>query len=120
MKVSVIGFGASPLGDVYGEIVPAESQRAVRSAIEAGINFFDVSPYYGRTLAESRLGEALHGVRQQIFLATKCGRYDVTVFDFSRKRITAGLEESLSRLRTDYVDLLQVHDIEFGAYSDSK
>ena len=83
-------------------------------AIERGINFFDVSPYYGRTLAEQRLGAALSGKRDKVVLATKCGRYDTNYFDFSAARITASVEESLGRLRTDYVDILHAHDIEFG------
>jgi L-galactose dehydrogenase len=83
-------------------------------AVDQGINYFDVSPYYGLTLAESRLGEALEGRRDKVVLATKCGRYGGSEFDFSAAKITAGFEESLARLRTDYVDLLQAHDVEFG------
>ena len=109
-----MGFGASPLGNVFGEADPAEGIRAVHLAIDEEINFFDVSPYYGLTLAETRLGEALEGRRQSICLSTKCGRYGARHFDFSAKRIRQGLEESLTRLRTDYVDLLFAHDVEFG------
>src|SRR5580700_11413932 len=75
LLVSEIGFGASPLGNEFRETDPAEGVRAVHAAIERGINFFDVSPYYGRTLAEERLGIALEGKREQVILATKCGRY---------------------------------------------
>jgi L-galactose dehydrogenase len=114
LKVSLLGFGASPLGDAFGRTDPAEGKLAVHMAIDHGINFFDVSPYYGLTLAEERLGEALVGRRDQVVLATKCGRYGVNEFDFSPKRITASLDESLKRLKTDYVDLLQAHDVEFG------
>jgi L-galactose dehydrogenase len=114
LKVSVIGFGASPLGDVFGTTDPAEGKRAVHLAIDEGINFFDVSPYYGITLAEERLGSALDGRRSKVILATKCGRYGEAVFDFSAARVTKSLDESLQRLRTDYVDLLQAHDVEFG------
>ena len=115
LDVSIIGFGASPLGDVFSITEPAEGMRAVHQAIEHGINFFDVSPYYGATLAERRLGEALAGKRQQVILATKCGRYGPAEFDFSERRITSGVDESLARLQTDYLDLLQVHDVEFGS-----
>lgn len=111
--VSEVGFGASPLGNEFRETDPAEGVRAVHAAIDRGINFFDVSPYYGRTLAEERLGIALQGKRPQIILATKCGRYDVASFDFSAARLRASIDESLRRLRTDYVDLLQAHDVEF-------
>jgi L-galactose dehydrogenase len=55
LQVSIVGYGASPLGQEYGSIDPAEGQRAVHYAIERGINYFDVAPYYGRTLAETRL-----------------------------------------------------------------
>jgi L-galactose dehydrogenase len=114
LNVSVIGFGGSPLGNEFGAVDPAEGKRAVDAAIEHGINFFDVAPYYGRTLAEERLGAALEGKRDKVVLATKIGRYDVTAFDFSAKRVRSSVEESLRRLRTDYVDLLTAHDIEFG------
>jgi L-galactose dehydrogenase len=114
LEVSVVGFGASPLGDVFRKTEPAERNGSVHLAVERGINFFDVSPYYGLTLAEARLGEALEGRRDKVVLATKCGRYGGSEFDFSAKTITAGLEDSLKRLRTDYVDLLQAHDVEFG------
>jgi L-galactose dehydrogenase len=113
-NVSVIGFGASPLGNEFGVLDAGEGERAVHAAIEHGINFFDVAPYYGRTLAEERLGTALQGKRDKIVLATKIGRYDVDVFDFSAKRVRTSVEESLRRLRTDYVDILTAHDIEFG------
>ena len=117
LGVSVLGFGASPLGDVFRKTEPAERNAAVHFAVDSGINYFDVSPYYGITLAEARLGEALEGRRDKVVLATKCGRYGGDEFDFSAGRITAEFEESLKRLRTDYVDLLQAHDVEFGQVS---
>jgi L-galactose dehydrogenase len=114
LDVSLLGFGASPLGDVFSPTNPEEGERAVHHALDRGVNFFDVSPYYGLTLAEERLGGALSGRRNSVILATKCGRYGTNSFDFSARAITDSLEDSLRRLRTDYVDLLQVHDIEFG------
>jgi L-galactose dehydrogenase len=117
LEVSALGFGASPLGDVFGGIAPDEGARAVHCAIDNGINFFDVSPYYGRTLAEARLGKALEGKRDRVVLATKCGRYDDDHFDFSARRVAASVDESLQRLRTDYLDLIQAHDIEFADFS---
>jgi L-galactose dehydrogenase len=86
----------------------------VQYAIDCGINFFDVSPYYGETLAEQRLGDALAGRRNDVVLATKCGRYGSNHFDFSAATVTREFEASLRRLKTDSVDLLQVHDVEFG------
>jgi len=114
LEISILGFGASPLGNEFGAIDIAEGERAVHFAIDSGINYFDVAPYYGRTLAEGRLGKALEGRRERIVLATKCCRYDVNGFDFSARRVKADIDGSLQRLRADYVDLLQIHDIEFG------
>ena len=111
--ISVLGFGASPLGNVFDICDEQEGIDTVHYAIDHGVNFFDVSPFYGITLAETRLGKALLGKRKNIFLATKCGRYDLRAFDFSAKRIMASIDESLQRLQTDYVDLFQLHDIEF-------
>jgi L-galactose dehydrogenase len=115
LTISVIGFGASPLGNVFGLSDPDEGARAVHFAIDEGINFFDVSPYYGQTLAEERLGQALLGKRERVVLSSKCGRYGVEEFDFSAKRVRTSVEDSLKRLHTDYLDLLQVHDVEFGS-----
>ena len=117
LETSVIGFGAATLGDEYGTLDPAEGARAVAAAIDHGINLFDVSPYYGRTLAESRLGAYLQGMRHRVLLATKVGRYDRTPpegFDFSAARVVRSVEESLGRLRTDVIDLFLAHDIEFA------
>ena len=104
LNVSVIGYGASPLGNAFGEVAPQQGIAAVHRAIDQGINLFDVSPYYGLTLAETRLGEALERHRERVILMTKCGRYGMNEFDFSRKRIRRSVEESLARLRTDHVD----------------
>ncbi|MHC4620652.1 MAG: aldo/keto reductase [Planctomycetota bacterium] len=114
MEISIIGYGASPLGNVFGQTDEAEGIRAVHYAIDHGINYFDVAPMYGVTLAETRLGKALKGKREKIFLATKCCRYDIDKFDFSTKRVLESIDESLKRLQTDHVDVYQVHDIEFG------
>ncbi len=113
LEVSVLGYGASPLGNEFEEIDVAEGERAVHMAIDRGINFFDTSPYYGRTLSEERLGRALGNRRKNVVLATKCGRYDIDRFDFSAGRVRSSIDESLRRLRTDYIDIYQMHDIEF-------
>jgi L-galactose dehydrogenase len=113
LNLSIIGFGTATLGDIFGTIDPAEGIRAVHMAVDNGINFFDSSPYYGITLAETRLGEALEGRRDRVILSTKCGRYGADQFDFSAQRVIASMDESLRRLRTDYVDLFLAHDIEF-------
>ncbi len=115
LQVSALSYGASPLGGVFGEIDEAEGVACVRRALELGINFIDVSPYYGLTRAEAVLGRALRGVpRDAYHLATKVGRYGEDAFDFSAERVTRSVDESLARLGVEYVDLIQCHDIEFG------
>jgi L-galactose dehydrogenase len=114
IAVSVIGFGGSPLGNLFGGVPVIDDATLVGTAIDCGINFFDVSPYYGLGLAEERLGAALGSHRNEVILATKCGRYGADSFDFSAATITERLEDSLRRLRTDAVDILQAHDVEFG------
>ncbi|GIV79647.1 MAG: oxidoreductase [Litorilinea sp.] len=115
LRVSVLSYGASPLGSVFREVDEAEGIRAVHTALDLGINFIDVSPYYGLTRAETVLGKALRGIpRTQYVLATKVGRYGDQEFDFSAARVTASVEESLRRLNVPYIDLIQCHDIEFG------
>jgi aryl-alcohol dehydrogenase-like predicted oxidoreductase len=114
LDVSVLSFGASSLGSVFRETDERESIRAVHAALDAGINYIDVSPYYGLTKAETVLGKAIRDIpRDRFLLSTKAGRYGTDVFDFSYNRILSSLEESLTRLRTDYVDMLFLHDIEF-------
>ena len=112
--VSALGFGAAPLGGEYGDLDDGSAVRTVRRALDSGITVFDTSPYYGRTLSEARLGQALEGRRDDVFLITKCGRYDTDVFDFSPARVEASVGQSLERLRTDHLDLLIAHDVEFG------
>ncbi len=116
LKVSRLSFGGSSLGGVFREVDEREAIRTVFTAIDLGINFIDCSPFYGITRAETVLGKALKEIpRDDFYLATKVGRYGDAEFDFSAKRVTASVDESLRRLRIDYIDLIQCHDIEFGS-----
>ena len=115
LNVSVLGFGASSLGGVFRATDDNEGIRTVHAALDLGINFIDVSPYYGKTRAETVLGRALKGVpRDRYILATKVGQYDDGVFDFSAGRVARSLDESCARLGVDYFDLVHCHDIEFA------
>lgn len=114
LNISVLGFGVSPVGNVFEAVEESEAINALHYGIDNGINYFDVAPFYGDTLAETRLGKALRGRRQDVILATKCCRY-IDHFDFSYNRVIKGIDESLQRLQTDYVDVFQLHDIEFGS-----
>lgn len=114
LEVPVLSFGASSLGSVFRDIDRGEGVRTVHAAVDAGMNYIDVSPYYGLTKAESVLGEAIRSLPRSSFtLSTKAGRYGENAFDFSRKRIHDSVQESLDRLHTDYIDILFLHDIEF-------
>ncbi len=116
LDVSILSFGASSLGGVFRATDDSESIRTVHAALDLGINFIDVSPYYGATRAETVLGRALRGVaRDRYHLATKVGQYGEGEFDFSAARVTRSLDESCTRLGVDYVDLLQCHDVEFAS-----
>lgn len=115
LHVSLLSYGASPLGSVFRDIDEADGIRTVHEALDLGINLIDVSPYYGLTKAETVLGKALASIpRDQVVLSTKAGRYGDDRFDFSAERITRSVEESMRRLNVDYIDILHLHDIEFG------
>lgn len=116
LEVSSLSYGASSLGSVFRAIDENEGIKTVHTALDLGLNFIDVSPFYGLTKAETVLGKALKSVaRDRYYLATKVGRYGAAEFDFSAARVTASIDESLARLGVDYIDLIQCHDIEFGS-----
>jgi aryl-alcohol dehydrogenase-like predicted oxidoreductase len=118
MKVSALSFGASSLGGVFHDIKEKAGIEAVFAAIEAGMNFIDVSPYYGHYKAETVFGKALPEIpRDKYYLSTKVGRYGkdgVNTWDYSAKRATESVYESMERLHVDHIDLINVHDIEFA------
>jgi L-galactose dehydrogenase len=117
LDVSILSYGASSLGSVFRDIRENEGIRTVHTAVDRGINLIDVSPYYGLTKAETVLGKAIAEIpRDKFILSTKTGRFGLDDFDFSGERIEKSLEESLKRLQTDYVDILLLHDIEFGSF----
>ena len=119
MKISNLSFGASSLGSVFRDTNEKESFEAVEAAVDGGINFIDVSPYYGHYKAETVLGKALRNIpRDKYFLSTKVGRYGkdgVNTWDYSARRVTDSVYESMERLGIDFIDLINVHDIEFQA-----
>lgn len=118
MKVSALSFGASSLGSVFRETKESEAVAAVHTAVEGGMNFIDVSPYYGHYKAETVLGKALREIqRDKYYLSTKVGRYGqdgVNTWDYSARRATESVYESMERLGVDHIDLINVHDIEFA------
>ena len=115
--ISALALGAASLGSVYSEVSQQNADMTVRTALELGVNFIDVAPYYGLTKAEAALGHALQGMpRDSYVLATKIGRYGDKDWDFSREATLRSLDSSLGRLKSGRIDVLQCHDIEMGDY----
>jgi aryl-alcohol dehydrogenase-like predicted oxidoreductase len=114
LNVPILSFGASSLGAEFRSVTLDEALGSVRVALECGLNLIDTSPFYGRGMSEVLLGLALKGIpRDQYLLCTKLGRYDLTHFDFSARRVAESVDVSLHRLGTDHLDIVLCHDIEF-------
>ncbi len=105
MKVANLAFGASSLGGVFHDVKEQEAIEAVYTAVDGGLNFIDVSPYYGHYKAETVLGKALKNIdRSRYYLSTKVGRYGengVNTWDYSAKRAKESVYESMERLNID-------------------
>lgn len=118
MTVSELSFGASSLGGVFHPINESHAIEAVYAAIDGGMNFIDVSPYYGHFKAETVLGKALRNIdRNKYYLSTKVGRYGkdgINTWDYSARKARESVFESMDRLGIDHIDLINVHDIEFA------
>jgi aryl-alcohol dehydrogenase-like predicted oxidoreductase len=128
LRVTTLGFGALELrGIVAGvgrPLLPGQPERILNAVLAAGINYIDVAVDYGE--AEAHIGRCISGRRQEFFLASKCGcPLDVTRFtpsqrtrfgvplprlhDYSRKNIIDAVHQSLRRMQTDYLDVVQFH-----------
>lgn len=110
VKVSAIGIGCNQFG---GKVNQEGTKAIVNRALELGINFFDTADVYSRGVSEEFLGAALEGQRERVVIATK-GRYKMgdgpNDQGASRYHIMNAVEASLRRLRTDHIDLYQIHD----------
>ncbi len=114
IRVSEIGFGTWGLGgDAYGPVDDQTSMAAIERAFAAGVNFFDTSDLYGQGRSEQLLAKAFKGRRDRVVIATKGGMLPHRGFtmpqDFSPAHLQKALEGSLKRLKTDYVDIYQLH-----------
>jgi len=120
--VSVVGLGTWQFGGEWGkDYTDSEAAAVIATAAERGINVIDTAECYGDHLSESLIGRAIAGKRQQWIIASKFGHkyhdFMERTRHFSGKDITEQLEASLRALRTDYIDLYQLHsatDEEFG------
>lgn len=114
LELPILSFGASSLGSEFRPVKLDEALASVKVALECGMRFIDTSPFYGRGTSEVLLGMALQGIpRQDYLLCTKLGRYDLSHFDFSARRVAESVDVSLHRLKTTHLDIVLCHDIEF-------
>ena len=113
IKVSRICMGGCPMGQYgWGDVQEQELLDTVNVAIENGVNFFDTADTYGLGKSEETLAKALGEKRQDVVIATKFGvrvENGKTFYDNSPKYIEKALTDSLRRLKTDYIDVYQIH-----------
>ncbi|MGL6074984.1 MAG: aldo/keto reductase [Fimbriiglobus sp.] len=114
LRLSKMMLGGAAFGQQYGPVSVSEARATVFAGLDAGINFIDTSAFYGEGRSEEILGEVLADIRGKVGICTKAGRITRDRFDFSAAGMTASLEASLKRLRTDHVEILLAHDIEFA------
>jgi D-threo-aldose 1-dehydrogenase len=142
LKVSILGFGTAPLGDLYERLDETAALATIAAALDGGIRLFDTSPLYGSGLAEHRLGTGLRrAAREELVISTKVGRWmdpwrkdsassgtpkpsgaaapgfagglpHRAVFDYSYDGTMRALEQSLLRLGTDHVEIVLIHDVD--------
>lgn len=113
LKVSEICLGTWAMGnDFWGDVDDNASIKAIKASLDSGINFIDTAPAYGAGHAERVVGSAIKGRRDQVILGTKTGvtrTSDGFLRDLRPETILREIDESLSRLGTDYIDLYQIH-----------
>ncbi|MCX6174290.1 MAG: aldo/keto reductase [Ignavibacteriales bacterium] len=116
-ELTNIGFGTWAIGGPWqfgwGKVDDNVSIKAIHAALDNGINWIDTAAVYGFGHSEKVVGGALKGIRENVFLATKCGLvndgFGNAINNLDPKSIRNEIEESLKRLQTDYIDLYQIH-----------
>jgi len=110
-EVSTVSFGAWAIGGTWGPVSDEESLRALHRAVDRGVNFIDTADVYGDGRSERLVARLRRERRETIHVATKAGRRlpAQTLAGYSRANLTAFVERSLENLRTDCLDLLQLH-----------
>lgn len=121
LKVSELGFGAGTLGgqgqifSAWGQASQSEANQMIQAALDAGINYFDTADVYSDGESERMLGKALASKRRQAIISTKVGirsSAHLNAAGFSRDYLLSAVEQSLTRLGTDYIDVLQLHQFD--------
>jgi len=117
-KVSEISFGAWAIGGTWGKVDDQESLAALHAALDGGVNFFDTADVYGDGHSERLLAKLKKERRDKFYIATKAGRRlnPHTAEGYNRRNLTAFVERSLKNLRTDAIDLLQLHSAPTAVY----
>ncbi|WP_235425695.1 aldo/keto reductase [Cellvibrio mixtus] len=130
INLSLLGFGAAPIGNLYQPLNDEQARTAVLSAIRSGVRYFDTAPHYGFGLSETRLGEALKVSGEAVVISSKVGRVLVPtnstasvrhgfadapplepVFDYTYDGVMRSFEASLKRLQVEQIDILLAHDL---------
>lgn len=119
IEVSEISFGAWQLGntDDFGGMDDGTAHTLVHAALDGGVNLFDTAPNYASANSERLLGEALAGKRRDVILVSKFGHSPRGPKDFSVEGFRRSLDASLRRLRTDYLDVLLLHNPDASMYA---
>jgi D-threo-aldose 1-dehydrogenase len=130
LHVTELGLGGTPFGNMYRPMDPKDVTATVAKAIDVGVRYFDTAPVYGFGLSENRLGQGIQDLeRKDIVVSSKVGYSLVPIspselkpqlwaeppamradFDYTRDAILRGVERSLDRLKTPYIDMLAIHD----------
>jgi len=140
IKVSAMGFGSAPLGNMYAAFTDEQASETVRAAYRAGVTLFDTAPFYGHGLSEHRIGAALRGIpRDDYVLSTKIGRllrprdpkeidtgiFNDTlpfdpVYDYSYDGVMRSVDDSLQRIGTNRIDVLLIHDVDIWTHGSKE
>ncbi|MEC0090024.1 aldo/keto reductase [Paenibacillus macquariensis] len=109
IRVSKLGLGGAPLGGDYGPVTDEQVIEVIDRALELGINFIDTAPLYGKGESERRVGKALQGKREKVVLASKAVMRGEP---YTYNNTIRSVEDSLKRIGTDYLDLIQMHELD--------
>ena len=132
IKCPEIGFGGAPIGNLFKKLSDLQANRILEKAQKCNISFYDTSPFYGYGLSEVRLGNFLKNIsRNEFIVSTKIGRYLIPenskkidrgifkgglnykpIIDYSYSGTMRSFEQSLKRLRLDYIDICLIHDVD--------